>query len=619
MEREEKMSSGKVQKLVGSYTFRIDRFSGLSSNVGASTESPEFDLCGHIWQLRIFPGGSLEAHKGHLSYYLASKSSRQARASYRLSVLNQYDDIATGLNTTTATSNTTTTATSRDESFSSSGVRVFEAKGLQVDGWGRDKFMTVAALLDPTAGFCVDDNVIFRVLITVYGVLEICSFPVMSNASSIGTYASLSKNMHSLLLEDSDSYDITLIVGKSRERIHAHRCILSARSPVFEAMLATGGPPSIVKRRSQHTENILLRERIHALENDNETLREGNENLLMRLQELDKSKRKHGYNTRSRRMDTLPAESKECLPARHALFASSTTRNNSESPIFFTASTRTSSSEGSSAPGVTWSPSGVRNSFRSMTLEVQQDTDSTQTGRGNKSRKLSASNHNDNSSSSCSYNSSGNGSISDSQDETETKYSEEDGYSSGGSDDVLYLGATFKEGRRSEVVIDDVEPAAMRELLLFMYTDACSNVNVLSENAVELLAASSKYQVSTLFAFIEVYLTMEVTPTSCLSLLQLADTFDAPKLWTKTLATANDNALLETPEFAALPRQLRGLVQEALGSQARESTSGTAGSTSGATMSVESVPSAGLYDTGNEGGVDNTRGQNTPNRICTIF
>jgi len=614
------MSTGKVQKLVGSYTFRIDRFSGLSSNVGASTESPEFDLCGHIWQLRIFPGGSLEAHKGHLSYYLASKSSRQARASYRLSVLNQIDEVAPGLNTTaTTTSNTATTATSKDESFSSSGVRVFEAKGLQVDGWGRDKFMTVAALLDPTAGFCFDDTVIFRVLITVYGELEICSFPVMSNASSIGTYASLSKNMHSLLLEDSDSYDITLIVGKSRERIHAHRCILSARSPVFEAMLATGGPPSIVKRRSQHTDNVLLRERIRALENENETLRERNENMLMRLQEQDKSKRKHGYNTRSRKMDTLPTEEKECLTHERSLF-SSAMRSNSGSPMFFTASTRTSSSEGS-APGMTWSPTGVRSSFHCMTLQTQQkmDVPNVNVGRGFKSRKLSASNHNDNSSSSCS---SGNdSSISGSQDETETKYSEEDSYFSDDSDDVLYLGATFKEGRRSEVVISDIEPAAMRELLLFMYTDACSNITILSENAVELLAASSKYQVSNLFAFIEVYLTMEVNVPSCLALLQLADTYDAPKLWAKTLAIANDNALLDTPAFEALPRPLQALVQEALGSRVRLSTSGTACSSNGVvTMSVESVSSPGPHENpGTAGGPEHGRGQNVPNRICTIF
>ena len=79
-------------------------YSGLSTRVGDSTESPEFELCGHVWQLRIFPGGSLEAHRAYLSYYLASKSTRSARASYKLSVCSQ---VAGGT----------------DESFASSGVR----------------------------------------------------------------------------------------------------------------------------------------------------------------------------------------------------------------------------------------------------------------------------------------------------------------------------------------------------------------------------------------------------------------------------------------------------------------------------------------------------------------
>ena len=79
-------------------------YSGLSTRVGDSTESPEFELCGHVWQLRIFPGGSLEAHRAYLSYYLASKSTRSARASYKLTVCSQ---VAGGT----------------DESFASSGVR----------------------------------------------------------------------------------------------------------------------------------------------------------------------------------------------------------------------------------------------------------------------------------------------------------------------------------------------------------------------------------------------------------------------------------------------------------------------------------------------------------------
>ena len=86
---EEIKSFNRVQRSQGSYSFSIEGFSGLSNRVGDSTESPEFELCGHIWQLRIFPGGSLESHKGYLSFYLASKSTKLARAAYKLIIVNQ--------------------------------------------------------------------------------------------------------------------------------------------------------------------------------------------------------------------------------------------------------------------------------------------------------------------------------------------------------------------------------------------------------------------------------------------------------------------------------------------------------------------------------------------------
>ena len=113
----EKTSVSRVKKSAGIYSFRIEGYSGLSAKVGDSTESPEFDLCGHLWQLRIFPGGSLESHRTYASYYLASKSMRSAKASYKLSVCSQVSGGA-------------------DECFASSGVRLFEAKGIQIDGKG---------------------------------------------------------------------------------------------------------------------------------------------------------------------------------------------------------------------------------------------------------------------------------------------------------------------------------------------------------------------------------------------------------------------------------------------------------------------------------------------------
>jgi hypothetical protein len=111
---EEKSSVSRVKKSYGTYRFRIEGFSGVPNRIGESVESPEFTLCGYTWQLRIFPGGSLEQHKDFLSFYLASKSEKLARASYTLSIVNQ---ILGG----------------EDESFNSSAVRIFEPKGDQVE------------------------------------------------------------------------------------------------------------------------------------------------------------------------------------------------------------------------------------------------------------------------------------------------------------------------------------------------------------------------------------------------------------------------------------------------------------------------------------------------------
>lgn len=108
-----KENTAKINKIFGSYRFRIEGYSGINNSIGDSIESPEFRLCGYTWQLRIFPGGSTFNHRDYISFYLASKSSRVARASYKLCILNQ---IIGG----------------EDEIFASSCVRTFEAKGDQV-------------------------------------------------------------------------------------------------------------------------------------------------------------------------------------------------------------------------------------------------------------------------------------------------------------------------------------------------------------------------------------------------------------------------------------------------------------------------------------------------------
>ena len=109
---ESKSCSSIVCSNIGSYTWSLVGFSTVSDKVillcslsysvayfdvsficlhkvGDLIESPEFIVCEKQWQLRIFPGGSLPQHAGHVSYYLASKTTSAIRASYKLIILSQ--------------------------------------------------------------------------------------------------------------------------------------------------------------------------------------------------------------------------------------------------------------------------------------------------------------------------------------------------------------------------------------------------------------------------------------------------------------------------------------------------------------------------------------------------
>ena len=106
-------SAWRVTSRKGCYYYSVEGYNALSTRVGDCIESPEFTLCGKLWQLRIFPGGSLLNHKGYLSFYLASKSDVRIRASYKLTVMSQVSG-------------------GDHQTFPSSCIRVFEPRGVQV-------------------------------------------------------------------------------------------------------------------------------------------------------------------------------------------------------------------------------------------------------------------------------------------------------------------------------------------------------------------------------------------------------------------------------------------------------------------------------------------------------
>jgi hypothetical protein len=117
--------------------------------------------------------------------------------------------------------------------FASSGVRIFEAKGTTIDGWGRDKFMSHTALTAPSSPFCHNDCVIFKVEITLYGELEM-QLPLVTNLLDESNTPTLLHSMRTLM-NNTDTSDIKIVTNSAT--LHAHRCILIERSPVFAAML----------------------------------------------------------------------------------------------------------------------------------------------------------------------------------------------------------------------------------------------------------------------------------------------------------------------------------------------------------------------------------------------
>lgn len=201
-----------VKKTCGKFSHRIVGWSGLQRHVGAHIESPMVELCDRRWLLRVFPGGSAPKHKQFVSIYLANRSNSVVMASYTLYCMNQI-------------------AGKEHKSFKSSGIKVFETQGQgKIDGWGRDRFIGTHELENEDDGFCVNDTVVFAVEITVFGELE-HQYLAQSKGHT------LDQDLKALLVTNKNA-DMCLWLDNRTVQMNCHRCILAARSPVFQAMLS---------------------------------------------------------------------------------------------------------------------------------------------------------------------------------------------------------------------------------------------------------------------------------------------------------------------------------------------------------------------------------------------
>lgn len=209
----------------------------------------------------------MPAHKNFLSFYLASKSTVVTRASYKLIIVRQTES-------TQGEQSLTSLRARGDELFQSTGIRKFEARGVHVDGWGRDKFIAISTLKDPQNCLLIENRVIFKTEITVYGQLETPTYPKIG--SQLDVNYSLKHDISEILFDRSTA-DVSLTVIEESEpssgarpviteTIYAHRTVLCARSPVFHAMLR--------KRENSMSSMVEVEKRdIAIVDFDSETIR----------------------------------------------------------------------------------------------------------------------------------------------------------------------------------------------------------------------------------------------------------------------------------------------------------------------------------------------------------
>lgn len=104
--------------------------------------------------------------------------------------------------------------------------------------------MLSTMLRDSEFGFLIDDAIIFKVEITAYGDLEEATSNYHKSSTEL-LLSGMSQQFSNLqasikaLYNDETTSDLTMYLGVKREIFHGHRCILSARSEVFQVMFSS--------------------------------------------------------------------------------------------------------------------------------------------------------------------------------------------------------------------------------------------------------------------------------------------------------------------------------------------------------------------------------------------
>ncbi|EDV20616.1 uncharacterized protein TRIADDRAFT_50945 [Trichoplax adhaerens] len=194
------------------YLWKINNFSYCREETGETLKSSTFTTGPDKleWCMRINPRGLDEESKDYLSMYLLLlySNKKEIRAKFKFSILSRNEE----------------------------EVRAMESQRayrfVQGKDWGFKKFVRRDMLMDTSYGLLIDDH------LTLFCEINVVSDPVTLDGRFTAEEAEVPKCR---LAQDLDQLfktkkfaDITFNIGK--DQLKAHKAILAARSPVFDAM-----------------------------------------------------------------------------------------------------------------------------------------------------------------------------------------------------------------------------------------------------------------------------------------------------------------------------------------------------------------------------------------------
>lgn len=196
-----------------SYMWTINNFSFCREEMGEVLKSSSFSAGANDklkWCLRVNPKGLDEESKDYLSLYLLllSCNKSEVRAKFKFSILNA----------------------KREETKAMESQRAY--RFVQGKDWGFKKFIRRDFLMDDTNGLLPDDKLTIFCEVSVVG--ETVNVSGQSSCTPVRVPDCRLSEDFGLLFERALYSDVTLSVA-GRE-FQAHKAILAARSPVFNAM-----------------------------------------------------------------------------------------------------------------------------------------------------------------------------------------------------------------------------------------------------------------------------------------------------------------------------------------------------------------------------------------------